>query len=403
MAEQQRSILKPSTVGGEENGQPTPITTATTATTIATSSQQPPQFRVDLKYRNQLPQIPFEPKFLDLDMLNSGFLYQFNPQGSSLERNYKYRIHMNPPPAMVGDLVDVFGNEEWARCTELDDRDRALLRKEGQALTSSRNNRQNVSKKSWMLKTYYTQNNVYVPNKSTSPQPVTAGMQNGGDSQDGDGEEEEEEEVFKLVAKIDRQFQHAKQMQQTNQVPGSTKPVKRVLALMPNRLLRELDLHLVRFKVGENTGVIPNCPAVLAKRKDKFSPHPFSPLALLVGEGGEKEDDDLFADEDEENEKTDKVHHLRDYQVETMAQTKRVALFVGESKVAKFVELHDDALKLFRLANSTHRRRHLHDAEDEDDAQQLEANVKLHVRQQLTEDELEDRKRRRIDIEGEDD
>src|SRR4051812_4312085 len=64
-----------------------------------------PAFRVDLKYRNVLPSIPFDPCFLDLPF-PSDFLWGFRQ--STLEKNYKYRIHMNPPQ-LTDDMIDPLG------------------------------------------------------------------------------------------------------------------------------------------------------------------------------------------------------------------------------------------------------------------------------------------------------
>jgi hypothetical protein len=327
-----------------------------------------------------------DPKFLHIPVLESDYLYAFHQ--SSLERSYKYRIHMKPPP-LTDDLIDPLGNEEWAKAIVFDPKDQNLLRKEGDVPKKGNPRRQQESKpKSWMLKTIYTTNNQYNP-KATTPKPV----------EEEEEEEEKEDLRLKQVGRIERQFQFAKQLQEAQTIEGSEKKVKRILPFVPNRALRELNLHLTRFKVGEVTNIVADKSAIMVRRKENlFSPeNPYSPLSLFVGNEKKKkveDEDDLFADEDEAEEQEDEIRHIRDYAID-IAGLKRRFVFSLDQDKAQFAELCDDGFKCFR----TVKRQRSSQDDDEDQDENKEDHVKLTIRTELSEDEKQERKQRLEDIE----
>lgn len=365
-------------------------------------------FRVDMKYRNTLPSIPFDPKFLDVPFA-SDFLWGYRL--SSLERNYKYRIHMNPPQ-LRDDMVDPLGAEEWAKSIELDSRDEALIKKEGADVKVARRFASTArEKKTWMVKTSYTTINQHsAPGSSAINAPDDTSRQILAETEDED---------LKL-ASIERQFEEAKMAAQDSSSLSNKlgKKIKSVRPLVPDRFLRELNLHLVRFKGGESiVGDIGASSreqvlnrALLVHRVGDVSSqqNPFHPLSLFchMTKDGHKssendEDEGLFSSDNEEpsNEKDDSfnhnyVHYLREYMVQSdKSQSKldRIALAFDE-KVVRYFELDQESLRL-------HRQRIY---KDEEERVEAEFKVKLKSRSNPTTFEQEARKRRRVELEGTD-
>mmetsp|Transcript_20026 Transcript_20026/g.43287 ORF Transcript_20026/g.43287 Transcript_20026/m.43287 type:complete len:553 (-) Transcript_20026:683-2341(-) len=82
-------------------------------------------FLVDLSLRNDLPAPPFDPKYIKIPW-NAERL--FNYHISSLEQNYKYRVHLQPVVGQPIHLIDPTTAE--IKEARLADADKALLRRE---------------------------------------------------------------------------------------------------------------------------------------------------------------------------------------------------------------------------------------------------------------------------------
>jgi len=403
-AERTKSILKAS-AGPEEIKQ----------------GSQMPTFRVDLKYRNTLPPVPFDPSFLEIPF-PSDFLWGF--RHSSLEKSYKYRIHMNPPQ-LIDDMIDPLGAEEWAKAIKLDEKDKVLTqKKEGVDAKATANNlRANREAKTWMLKTIYTRENIHRPSSAGPSQESL-------EASTFVVQDESQESRAQLIRE---QFEIANSDETPPAPPG--KQVKRVLPLLPSRTLREVFIHLLRYKVGErvlredipeekNDSWVTN-HAILIHRRNELDEeedggkpqNEYSPLSLFLPKsvsssrkkGGDDEEDlfadeeeDLFADEEEPSSSAvttatgtsfDKKHveYIREYQVQQVTAKNandRIALLFDEDAV-RYVELEPDSLRLFRIKRSA-----------DDDWREAESNLELTLRLDASKEEKKQRAKRRRTIEG---
>ena len=385
------------------------------STSLQTSEKQSsnfPTFRVDLRYRNTLPPIPFDPKFLEVPNPND-FLWGFRQ--STLEKNYKYRIHMNPPQ-LSDDMIDPLGAEEWTKSIEYDERDKALQRKEGVDAKASRKFDQERESKTWLVKTVYTRGNLHRPSAHDSRT-----------SQEFETSRQEEEETSPIEA-INRQFDIANSNEPPTNIPHG-KEIKRILPFLPARNLREFDLHVVRFKVGELiTNQIEDDEfitkrAILLHRggaKSEKRKNPFDPLSLFLPKKiikhkksssvreYEDEEEDLFAAEEEEEETevvnpniltssaghtydSKHVEYIRDYTVDAINapnKNDRYAIFFGDDSI-QYVELNQESLKLLRFKQK-----------GDKDRAETEKEIPINYRDTESEEEKKDRVRRLQDIEG---
>jgi hypothetical protein len=373
-------------------------------------ASQFPAFRVDLKYRNTLPSIPFDPHFLDIPF-PPDFLWGFRQ--STLEKNYKYRIHMNPPQ-LTDDMIDPLGAEEWAKAMEFDERDKALQRKEGVEAKASKHSGVNRDAKTWMLKTIYTRENVHRQQQFEMSQDSAENNYLVGEEEDEDLRKRNIEEQFALANSG------------VNPTPAPGKQIKRVLPLLPSRTLREINLHLIRYKVGEkimkdsyeqekddewtvNRGILVRRSVVeddsTAKQPNKYTPLSlFLPRTIIKSSGGSNDDDeeDLFAEDEEAPPEvnttaagamydTKHVEYIREYQVQTIGakqKNPRLAM-VFEEDAVRYVELEDDSLRLFRIKRPGERER-----------LEMESNVELTVSMSTSPAERRERTKRRKTIEG---
>jgi hypothetical protein len=376
-----------------------------------TTQTQFPTFRVDLKYRNTLPSVPFDPYFLEIPV-PADFLWGFKQ--STLEKNYKYRIHMNPPQ-LHDDMIDPLGAEEWAKAIEFDERDKSLQRKDGVEATAKANKHSGANReaKTWMLRTIYTRENVHRQSSegsiATPVEPSNLLVI------------EENEEARRDL--IEKQFHIANSGEAPKAPLG--KEIKRVLPFLPSRLLREIKLHLIRFKVGEkimkddldnekDDEWIVNRAILLHRNEQQYedSEKPgkeFSPLSLFLPKKIENrmasardEEEDLFAEDVEASPEvnttskgatydTKHVEYIREYQTKLTGAKNihdRFALIFEEDAV-RYAELEEDSLRLFRIKQP-----------GDDERIQHESNVELTVNLDVSKEEKRKRSKRRKTIEG---
>ncbi|CAH8568792.1 unnamed protein product [Schistosoma turkestanicum] len=109
-----------------------------------------------LKYQNNLPELPFDPKFLVYPLEPSRFLQYV---ATSLERNYKHELLTETDVGVEVDLIDpdVFRIDKRATLHPDDER---LLEDEAPTLVNARKSRHQKSV-SWLRKTEYISTELY--------------------------------------------------------------------------------------------------------------------------------------------------------------------------------------------------------------------------------------------------
>ena len=189
-----------------------------------------------------------DPKFLAVPHAPN---YLFGYRQSTLERNYKFRIHMVPPALPIGDLMDPLGGEQWARSVLPDDRDLRLVRKDGgdnAAGTANKHYAENEDK-AWMVRTSYIGLSTYTAPSASAASAAAAAAA--------------DEEVQEVPApapspleakqmKIDRILKQFEDCQRQALVapPSAGATVVRSMPLVPGRLAALL-LHVVKFAGDE--------------------------------------------------------------------------------------------------------------------------------------------------------
>ena len=353
-----KSILKPSS---QPHSSSLPLPSSSSHVALLQSSSRGgavvPPFKCDLRFRNVLPDIPFDPKFLPLPFPND-FLSAYSRQ-STLERHHKWKVHLDPPPLSTDQLIDPFGEEEFGK-RELAPNDRFILRKEGDD-KRSRQFAGNREEKSWLQKP------VYITTSSTRRPQDSLGDVN---------------EVFETQvtnrASIEQEFEAASDI---DSLPPHAQniAVKKVYKFVPSFGLRQLELYVVRFDPGEKLGqdktdgpddAWRTSRGVLFKRNEiqprRTRPGPnaaFDPMTLLLPKRlkASEDEDDLFAEDNEDppdvvtsasGQKYDPSigSLVRDYKVAVTTdpfQYRRLAI-VLKGDTACFVELQRQSLKLAR-------------------------------------------------------
>lgn len=342
----------------------------------ATSSTAPsqvevPPFRADLKFRNTLPELPFDPKFLP---------FPFPPEHlhayrqTTLERNYKYRIHMTPPTLPGADLLDQMGAEECARAVVLDERDRQLLRKEGDQQAKQAKHPLTNQEKAWMLKT------VYLPTSADLTAPSAASRDEALSKQQlqiGDGARARRVPRGDGDARLGRilsQFE-ATASGALPPPPSAGVTLKRSYPLLPSRRLAGLKLYHVKFGHAERFASRPEDEAEdvwrsarsLLVTRETLAPgqtrrSEYDPMAMYMTKrlraASNPDEEDIFADDDESPEAvktavgvydSSKAVYVRDYQVRVVREerSQRLALIFGDD-VIEYSPLGVDVLLLSR-------------------------------------------------------
>lgn len=124
-------------------------------------------FRAELvcriKYCNTLPDIPFDPKFIQYPFDSKRFI-SYNP--TTLERNYKYEVLTEHDLGVMIDLVDkdVFNVDPGA---VLDPADEKLLEEDILTPQDSKRSRHHARSVSWLRRT------EYISTEQTRFQPQT--------------------------------------------------------------------------------------------------------------------------------------------------------------------------------------------------------------------------------------
>lgn len=322
-----------------------------------------PSFRVDLKYRNALPSVPFDPKFLHAPQ-EDDYLWGFKQ--STLEKNYKYKIHMNPPQLSDVDLIDPLGVEEWAKAVFLDDKDAALQRKEGaDTALVSKHALKHREEKSWMLKTQYTDTGFAV-NVQASRSTVIVEEENIAD------------QASSVLDYVEKQFEYANSEKLPVAVTSAGKAIKRVIPFLPMQNLEKLKLHYVKFKPGErleSEKYLASAPianvvhgddlwavsnAILVHRAlTRKRQNPYTPLSLFlpkrVAEGEEVAKENKVETAQKDTYHSNVVGFARDYFVSTTAAD-RLAIILDENEM-RYVSLDNEGLRLNRASSRVQRLR----------------------------------------------
>lgn len=140
-------------------------------------------FLMDLKFRNDLPNPPIDPKHIKIPSNPEKYI---NYHLTTLERNYQYRVHMEPVVGNPIHLIDPSTAED-SEITQIEAKDKYLIRREADDgltdTTNSNQGSQKVSKfgnamslrniadskiiragKHWLRKTEYIDNNLMASN-----------------------------------------------------------------------------------------------------------------------------------------------------------------------------------------------------------------------------------------------
>ena len=345
------------------------------------------QFLVDLKFRNNLPPVPFDPKFLRIKTKRDRF-YRY--KRSTLERSYEYRVHIQPslgPPIHLIDPSSAAVPE-----TRLEEADRLLLRTdadEGTALAASVLNKASTAPllgapaglglavglgkggagnesatmeflkraekaragKSWLLKTQYLDNNL-----NRSVHSYSSGADEARRRAELYAKQREEwEAASKQMTKLER-IEHSFAVANDGTLPKHQtkphlKPVK-VFQLLPEVSLAGNEYYQVQFADKDIAPAVEEKDAE-ARKKTQEMLLAHAKLAQVGDAGsGEKEDTNVallvpmkstkdVLDEELEGPKYDfdKLSSLRDYTfaIRTFLPEERFA-FVWDSSPAKTVQ-----------------------------------------------------------------
>jgi RNA polymerase II-associated factor 1 len=105
-----------------------------------------------MKFKNSLPDIPFEPKFLTYPFDPFRFI-QYNP--TSLERNYKHDVLTEVDLGVPIDLIlpETYSSQDISGT--LDPADEALLEEDTVPQVESKRARQHAKNVSWLRRTEY--------------------------------------------------------------------------------------------------------------------------------------------------------------------------------------------------------------------------------------------------------
>ena len=378
------------------------------------SSEAALQFLVDLKFRNNLPKVPFDPKFLRIKTKRDRF---FKYKRSTLERSYEYRVHIQPslgPPIHLIDPSSAAVPE-----TSLEEADRLLLRTdadEGTALAASVLNKSASaplrvlsgpglglgldltgsasaglsdnatleflkraekarSGKSWLLKTQYLDNNL-----NRSVHNYSSGADEARRRAEAYVKQREEwEAASKQMTKKER-IEHSFTVANDGTLPKHKtkphlKPVK-VFQLLPDRALAANEYYQVQFADSDMAPAV-DAQDQAARKKIQEMLLAHAKLAQVGEQEGRDEDDSNVAllvptksdekvlDPELEAQKYDfdKLASLRDYTfaVRTFLPKERFA-FVWDSTPAKtqgqtklgtvnFIQVQENAIDLRRNPN----------------------------------------------------